>query len=202
MNKILLCLFPALILTACNGGSTTNNYNTIADCQLPAFNSHVGADLLNAWGVGLQTYNAANNADVEVSAGYFTMSFYTPDAILLPTVSYIQRYGTQEVYDYFTHFLANNPVMTLPNTESNIFVPLGCGYGGADGYYNFTLNPDTPQESAVSARFTFIYKFESQSFTEQFTVADGPDAGRVITQTNLPGWYVLSQQSSALPINP
>ena len=44
--------------------------------------------------------------------------------------------------------------------------------------------------------------FESQSFTEQFIVADGPDAGHVITQTNLPGWYVLSQQSSALPINP
>ena len=89
--------------------------------------------------------------------------------------------------------------MSIPNTESNIFEELGCGYGGGSGYYDFVTNPGTQSESTVHARFTFVYKYESQPFTESFLVESGANVGQVKSQTNAPGWYVDTQHSSILP---
>lgn len=202
-RNLLLAISGLVILAGCNGG-TTNNYtnNTIVDCYLPTFTPAIGSYLLTQWGKSVQNYSPNNfsGGDVYVGAGYFTMSNYTSDATLLPTVSSVQREGTQELYNYFTHFLALNPVMSIPNAESNVFVQLGCGYGGGNGYYDFVVtNPDTQVESTVHARFTFLYKYESQPFTESFTVESGASIGQVKTQTNAPGWYVWAQHSSALP---
>lgn len=207
MKKLILAIIPlvGVGLTACGsgGGTTTNNYYP-DDCNAPTFNSTTGQQLLDSWGEGLQTYNANTYGDigVESSAAFFTMSYYAPEAVLLPTVSFIQREGTQEIYDYFTHFLAKNPVMSLPNLESNVFMQLGCGYGGASGYYNFVVNPGTVNESTVNARFTFVYKYESQTFNESAVIESGPMTGQTVSQTNLPGWYIDTQQSSILPPNP
>ena len=206
MKKLILAIIPlvGVGLTACgSGGTTTNNYYP-DDCNAPTFNSTTGQQLLNSWGEGLQTYNAEVYGDigVESSAAFFTMSFYVPEAVLLPTVSFVQREGTQEIYNYFTHFLAKNPVMSLPNLESNVFMQLGCGYGGASGYYNFVVYPGTINESTVNARFTFIYKYESQTFNESVVIESGPMAGQTVSQTNLPGWYIDTQQSSILPPKP
>ena len=196
---LLLAISGLVILVGCNSGTTNNN--TIVDCQLPTFTPEIGSSLLTQWGKNVQAYSPANysGGDVYVSAGYFTMTNYTPDAILLPTVSSTQREGTQELYNYFTHFLALNPVMSIPNAESNIFEELGCGYGGGSGYYDFVTNPGTQSESTVHARFTFIYKYESQPFTESFLVESGANVGQVKSQTNAPGWYVDTQHSSILP---
>ncbi len=203
-KSLLLTASALFILTACNGG-TTNNYtnNTIVDCQLPTFTPEIGSYLLTQWGNSVQAYSPANysGGDVYVSAGYFAMTNYIPDAVLLPTVSSIQREGTQELYEYFTHFLALNPVMSIPNAESNVFEQLGCGYGGGNGYYDFVTNPGTLSESTVHARFTFVYKYESQPFTESFTVESGASVGQIKAQTNAPGWYILGQHSSILPVD-
>jgi hypothetical protein len=189
----------ATILAACSSGSTTVN-TTIVQCNLPIFTPQIGQELLDSWAAGLQKYSANNNPDIYSSAGYFTMSYYTNDATLLPTVSSQQRDGTQQIYNYFIGFLAKNPVMSLPKSESTTFTPLGCGYGAADGYYDFILNPDTTNEThIVNARFTFVYGYESQPFNEQAVVESGPSMGQTITQTNKPGWYIFIQQSSVLP---
>ena len=195
----LLVLLSASLIVGCNSG-TTNNYNTtIVDCQLPTFNESIGNYMLQKWGASAEQYGTNNFADEYVGAGYFTMSNYTPDAVLLPTVSATQREGTQEIYSYFTHFLILNPIMSLPNPESNVFAALGCGYGGANGYYDFVTNPNTAQESIVHARFTFIYKYESQPFSETVIIESGNNIGNVMTQTNSPGWYIWAQHSSTLP---
>ena len=198
--SILILLSSASLLVGCNGG-TTNNYNTIVGCQLPIFNKGIGNSMLQKWGASVKQYGSNNYSDIYIGAGYFTMDNYTSDAILLPTVSAIQREGTQEIYDYFTNFLVLNPIMSLPAPESNVFASLGCGYGGASGYYDFITNPGTAQESIVHARFTFIYKYESQPFNEAFIVEFGSQMGQTISQTNAPGWYVWAQHSSALPVD-
>jgi hypothetical protein len=202
-HSFLLALIIAstLALSACNG-STTNNYNTtIIECQLPTFTESIGNYMLSKWENSVQYFSPSTNnyPDVYIGSGYFTMSNYTPDAILLPTVSAEQRDGTQAIYNYFTHFLELNPIMSLPNPESNVFAALGCGYGGANGYYDFVTSQGTPQESTVHARFTFIYQYESQPFTETFIVGSGSSIGQIKTQTNSPGWYIWAQHSSTLP---
>lgn len=200
-NLSLLLLLAAPLLTiGCNGGTTNNYYNnTVVDCQLPTFNESIGNYMLQKWGSSAIEYGTNNYPDQYTGAAYFTMNNYTPDAVLLPTVSDIQKVGTQRIYNYFTKFLQLNPVMSLPNPESNVFSAFGCGYGGANGYYNFIINPNTPQESSVQARFTFIYKYESQPFSESVVVSGGPQVGTIITQINPPGWYIWTQNSSALP---
>lgn len=72
---------------------------------------------------------------------------------------------------------------------------------GGNGYYDFVINPGTLSESTVHARFTFVYKYESQPFTESFTVESGASVGQIKAQTNAPGWYILGQHSSILPVD-
>ena len=157
------------------------------------------APLLN-WGNGLQLYSVNSIPDVYLGAGYFTMTYYTPDAILQPTVSPVQREGTQEIYDYFTHFLVTNPIMSIPSPESNVAMDLGCGYGGYVGYYDFEQYSGTNKQTTTNARFSFTYKYMETAFTSSFIVESGSQMGQTITQTNQPGWYIYQQQSSALPI--
>lgn len=202
LKVITTTIGTALLLTACGAGTTTTvNNNATPTCYAPTFTNSDAIALLSNWGQGLQTYSAANNPSVFVSAGFFTMKYYTPDAVLVPTVSAINREGTQEIYDYFTGFLAINPIMSIPNPESNIAMPFDCGVGVYSGYYDFRTNPNTPQESTVHARFTFVYEYVPASFFESFVVESGPESGTSYTQQNAPGWYIYTQHSSALPNN-
>lgn len=193
-HKELTCISIFLLCTSCGAGSTT----VISTCNSPTFTNLTAESLITSWGNGLQTYNLANNPDIYVSAGNFTMKYYTTDAILQPTLSPVQREGTQEIYDYFTEFLAKNPVMST-NFESNTAEALGCGYGVYAGYYNFVVYPGTPQESVSQARFTFLYQYMPESFSSSFIVESGPNNGSTISTINTPGWYVSLQQSSLLP---
>lgn len=174
--------------------------NAAPACTIPAFNKQTAEQMLTNWGNGLQLYSVNTIPDVYLGAGYFTMTYYTPDAILQPTVSPIQREGTQEIYNYFTHFLVTNPIMSIPSPESNVAMDLGCGYGGYAGYYDFLQYVGTDKQKTTNARFTFIYKYMETSFTSSFMVESGSQVGQTITQTNQPGWYIYQQQSSALPI--
>lgn len=192
----VLSLATAVALYGCGAGTSGNNGSYT--CPYPTFNSQIAEQLLTSWGQGLQKYNLANNADIYTSAGYFTMSYYAPDAVLQPTLSYIQREGTQAIYSYFTGFLSVNPIMSF-NPESNDTLAFGCGFGGYVGYYSFITNPGTLQESTVEGRFTFNYIYLTPSFTESFTAIGGVSNGQTFRQINQPGWYILVQQSSVLP---
>lgn len=196
VTRLLLLVSIASILGACGSG---NNVVVNHSCYAPDFTDQVAQQLLTNWGNGLQTYNLTNNPDIYVSAGYFTMSFYTPDAILQPTVSPIQREGTQQIYNYFTGFLKSNPVMSF-DPKLNDAASLGCGFGSYVGNYTFTLNPNTAQESTVAGRFTFIYEYMPTVFTESFSVESEGGVGETFIQTNQPGWYIMQQQSSILPL--
>lgn len=189
-----------VLLTACNSG-TTNNYYT-SGCSLPTFTPEVGIALIESWGQSLQTYSASNypGGDTYVSAGYFTMSNYLPGATLLPTFSSEYKSGTQEIYGYFTHFLQLNPIMTIPESSEASYASIGCGMGGANGYYDFlTTDPTTQQESIIHARFSFLFEYIATSTSEEVIVESGPETGTELMQINPPGWYVLSQHSSAVP---
>lgn len=199
-NFTLALLVSAGIISGCttivNKSTTETN-----SCNIPSFNQQTAEKQLVKWGNGLKLYSVSSNPDKYLGAGYFAMTYYAPDAILQPTVSQTQRSGTQELYDYFTHFVTTNPIMSIPSVESNAATTLGCGYGSYAGNYDFTKYSGTAKEQSVSARFTFIYKYMETSFTTSFTVESGPQKGKVITQTNQPGWYVYKQQSSILPVD-
>lgn len=186
----------AFTLYGCSAGVSGTNepYN----CPYPTFNDQLAQQLLTSWGNGLQQYNLANNPDIYTSAGYFTMSFYAPDAILQPTLSSKQRDGTQQIYTYFINFLSANPKMSF-NPESNDAVALGCGFGAYAGNYSFLTNAGTPAESIVEGRFTFNYVYLTPAFAESFIAIGGPSIGHSFMQKNQPGWYILIQQSSVLP---
>lgn len=182
------------LVCACGAGTATN----VDYCSYPTFTETMAESLITNWGAGLQSYYNQYSSDLYMGAGYFTMSYYTPDAILQPTLSQQQLYGTQELYGYFTSFLAKNPIMST-TFESNAALSLGCGYGGYAGYYNFVTYPGTLQESTTEARFTFIYQYEPSAYYESFTAESGTEQGTLFTQQNSAGWYISLQQSSVLP---
>ncbi|MFN8769414.1 MAG: hypothetical protein ACK5Z5_05115 [Neisseriaceae bacterium] len=191
-------LFTGLIattITACSAGATTPDV-----CPYPTFTDATAQSLLTKWGQGLQYYYTnPESSDFYVNAGFFTMSFYTPGATLQPTLSHVQRLGTQSIYDYFTGFLAKHPIMSF-NPESNIADALGCGFGGYVGDYDFVTESGTPFESVTKARFTFVYQYMPNTFSESFTVESGNESGTVFKQQNNPNnWYIFFHQSSALP---
>jgi hypothetical protein len=63
-------------------------------------------------------------------------------------------------------------------------MPLSCGYDGASGYYKFVVNPETVNESNVSARFTFVYKYESQIFSDSGVIESGSMTAQTVSQIN------------------
>lgn len=192
LSALLACTTAAAI-TSCSAGATTPDV-----CPYPTFTQATAESLLTAWGQGLQHYQTYPKTDVYVNAGYFTMSFYTPDATLQPTLSRFQRFGTQNIYNYFTSFLAKKPLMSF-TPESTSAVALGCGYGGYSGDYNFVTESGTPSQATTQARFSFIYEYMPINYSEKFTVESGSESGVVKTQQNTPGWYIFAQQSSMLP---
>lgn len=174
---------------------------TTQDCTAPKFTREIALELLQHWGDGALKHSSnVGGTDKYVSSGYFAMNYYARDATLLPTVSPVQRYGTQEIYDYFIGFLQNNPKMIIKSPEKLYARELGCGFGVASGYYDFILqDPKTNEKNTAYARFTFVYEYEKESFTTSFKVDDGVSKGKVLKQTNPAGWYIDLQQSSLLP---
>lgn len=173
----------------------------MANCLAPKFTKDTAIELLQHWGDGALKHSSnVGGSDKYVTPGYFAMTYYTPDATLLPTVSPVQRYGTQDISNYFIGFLQNNPKMIIKSPEKLYARELGCGYGVASGYYDFILqDPKTNAKNTAYARFTFVYEYQPESFVTSFKVEDGANKGKVFKQTNPAGWYIDLQQSSLLP---
>lgn len=95
-------------------------------------------ELFNQWADALKTQDPDH-----------VLACYAPHAVLLPTVSNTVCNTPALIRDYFVHFLAKQPVVTLLDSYWHAY---------ADGWhhvgtYSFVLNGDT----TVVARFTYAY---------------------------------------------
>jgi hypothetical protein len=126
MKYFLYCCV-LLSIYACNAGD-----NNQLNCPInaPLFSNAIGINLINTWSANALYYSPYNESnsqqDPYIGAAYFTGVEYASNAVLLPTVSPITRYGSQQIYNYFTKFLANGPQMTIES--GGPFTSLaGCG---------------------------------------------------------------------------
>ena len=82
---------------------------------------------------------------------------FADDAVLLATVSNTFRTTPGQITDYFNYFLRNKPVARIDESV----IRLGCDAAARFGNWTIDLtDPNTGAKSTVSARFTFIYRFE------------------------------------------
>lgn len=77
---------------------------------------------------------------------------YSKDAVLLPTLSDKARYTTDEIADYFVHFLEKKPTGKI--LEGN--VKIGPNWAQDAGIYEFTFE----NGSQTRGRYSYVYTFE------------------------------------------
>jgi uncharacterized protein (TIGR02246 family) len=80
---------------------------------------------------------------------------YTPDAVLLPTVSDEVRDTPELITSYFTKFLAKSPVGTIDQSAVRV---LDDGIAKDVGVYTFALTGDDGTVEQVQARYSFVYE--------------------------------------------
>ncbi len=167
----------------------------------PLFTTEKGIAVIKNWGTLAYANSPKGSAgykDTHEGAAHFTLEAYTPDAVLLPTVSHVSRVGLQSIYDYFIDFLGKNPKMTeKPIVGGTTFS--GCGVGVMSGYYDFTLQKDSEPAKLVHARYTMQFEYLSKPREVSVTIMEGPESGSTISYTQPIGWYVNLQNSAALP---
>ncbi len=206
MKQYLLYSIAVFGLYACSAGSSSNGNSgslDICPANAPLFTEQIGTSLINHWGDNVffySPYGGGGYNDVYVGAAYFTGKQYLSDALLLPTVSPVTRVGSQQIYNYFTKFLAHGPEYTNnPSTPESggPFVSLaGCGYGVISGYYNFDYADASPP---TTARYTFQFEYLPTPQFVSITVESGPQSGSIVNVSQLPGWYIALQNSGKLP---
>ncbi|MCF7534831.1 SgcJ/EcaC family oxidoreductase [Pseudomonas petrae] len=130
----MLKSFALITLLATSTLASANN----APIQCATLDKQQAAILFERWNNALKTGDSR-----EVAANY------TPDAVLLPTLSNQPRTDLAGKLDYFNKFLKNKPVGTVDSST----VITSCNSAIDTGTYTFRFS-DT---SAVKARYTFTY---------------------------------------------
>ncbi|WP_447649538.1 SgcJ/EcaC family oxidoreductase [Pseudomonas abietaniphila] len=120
-----------LSLTAC-----MNAYASPTSCK--TLDKKQATALFERWNQSLQSGDAK-----KVAANY------TPDAVLLATLSNTPRTDLEGKVDYFEHFLANKPKGHIDSTT----LVSSCNSAIDSGTYTFRFADD----STVNARYTFSY---------------------------------------------
>jgi uncharacterized protein (TIGR02246 family) len=88
-------------------------------------------------------------------------NLFSPDAILLATVSNTPRTTPDLIRNYFASFLTNSPVGTIDTSTTS----LGCNLASRVGTWTVVLtHPETKVVTNVKARYSFIYKFVEGSW--------------------------------------
>jgi uncharacterized protein (TIGR02246 family) len=102
-------------------------------------------------------------------------ALFSPDAVLLATVSNKPRTTPAEVRDYFEHFLLSRPFAKIDTST----VRLGCNMATRVGTWTIALTePKTHKKSDVQARYTFVYKFDrGQWWIEHLHSSLMPESG-------------------------
>lgn len=98
------------------------------------------AGLFDRWNASLRTLDPA-----KVTANY------SPDGVLLATVSNTPRTNHAEINDYFVKFLKNQPQGSIDKR----FIKVGCNVAQDVGTYTFGFKDG----NKVSARYTYVYEF-------------------------------------------
>ncbi|GAB2697465.1 SgcJ/EcaC family oxidoreductase [Kitasatospora kifunensis] len=107
------------------------------------------AALFDRWNAALATGDPNRVADL-----------YTPDAVLLPTLSTI-RTDRAGIVDYFRTFLQSKPVGRI---QQRVITVLGPTSAVDTGLYQFTLTNQDGTKSTVDARYTFVYALRGGSW--------------------------------------
>jgi uncharacterized protein (TIGR02246 family) len=126
--------FAVVTLLAASTYASANN----APAQCATLDKQQAKILFERWNNALQTGDSS-----KVAANY------TPDAVLLPTLSNQPRTDLAGKVDYFNKFLKNKPVGTLDSST----VITSCNSAIDTGIYTFRFSDN----SVVQARYTFTY---------------------------------------------
>jgi uncharacterized protein (TIGR02246 family) len=135
---------------------TTGSFAPLAQAQTgasatqpaacPAATQGTVAALFDRWNQTLATGDAARVA-----------ALYSPDAVLLATVSATPRDTPALIQDYFTHFLENRPAGVIKTRKIRIH----CNVAMDAGTYLFVLrDPKTGATTEVPARYSYVYHYE------------------------------------------
>ncbi|KAG2452265.1 hypothetical protein HYH02_003289 [Chlamydomonas schloesseri] len=106
-------------------------------------------EAFNAWNDALATKDPAKVA-----------SLYSPDAVLLPTVSDRVRNTPEKIRDYFSAFLKKEPqgaIDQIDGVSPNIRF-LAPDVAINSGTYVFALKNDDGSRSKVRARYSYVYR--------------------------------------------
>lgn len=98
--------------------------------------------LFAQWNASLQTRSPEKVADN-----------YAEDAILISTLSNKVRHNHEEIEDYFEHFLAKQPVVSIDEENIRVFEDIAIN----SGLYTFDILVDGKHEK-IKARYTFVYR--------------------------------------------
>lgn len=126
------------VITLLTASTYVSANNALAQCA--TLDQQQAKILFERWNSALQTGDSG-----EVAANY------TPDAVLLPTLSNQPRTDLAGKLDYFNKFLKNKPVGTVDSST----VITSCNSAIDTGTYTFRFSDN----SAVKARYTFTYAF-------------------------------------------
>ena len=83
------------------------------------------------------------------------VALYTPEAVLLPTLSNKPRTNHKEIRDYFVHFLEKKPHGKIDFR----IIKIGCDSASDTGLYTFTLHEAQGKVQKVSARYSYVYEY-------------------------------------------
>jgi len=137
MSKIFIIASAILLLPL--------SAQAAVDTACVAVEKHEISALFERWNTSLHTGDPARVADN-----------YSPDAVLLPTLSNIPRLDREGRLDYFTTFLAKKPSGSIDSRT----IQLGCNSATDTGVYTFTFNGQSP----VVARYTFTYAWTGRQW--------------------------------------
>lgn len=130
--------FTALSVVLLSGCAASMTGNQVATNCYRASSQEISG-LFDQWNAALQTGQPQT-----------VVALYSPDSILLPTLSNTVRATADAKLDYFKHFLEKHPVGTID--QRHIFI--GCNTAIDTGLYTFTFNDG----SAAKARYTYTYR--------------------------------------------
>ncbi len=103
------------------------------------------AALFDRWNASLATLDPDKMA-----------AFYTPEAVLLPTLSNKPRTNHEEIREYFVHFLEKKPQGKIDFR----IIKIGCDSASDTGLYTFTLyDTQSKAQTKLSARYSYVYEY-------------------------------------------
>lgn len=136
-------LFTALFVVLLSGCATSPSQSDARSCYRATPQEVAG--LFDQWNDALKTGQPSA-----------VVALYSPDSVLLPTLSNTPRLTVEAKTDYFNHFLEKRPVGTIDERH----VLTECNAAIDTGLYTFTFNDG----SVAKARYTYTYRRDGKKW--------------------------------------